>query len=91
MWMIVIAAAAAAMAMAAVMMGMRKSEKKPHALTGSVARRMELFSNFANCALMCSDADARPARVVEMTASHDDLDYRYNSNNNNNNNNMAMV
>ena len=39
--------------------------RAPHALQGSVARRMGLFSNFANADL-CSSAD-RPQRVVELS------------------------
>jgi len=70
MWMLVAAAVATALAVGAVAKGMRRSEPPPHALTGSVARRMGLFSQFAECALC--DSTQRPARVVEMTMSHDD-------------------
>lgn len=72
-WMLIAAAAAAALAIAAIVVGSRKSEKPVHPLSGSVARRMELFSNFADCAL-CDSGMQRPDRVVEMTMSKDDYD-----------------
>jgi hypothetical protein len=70
-WMIVAAAVAAAFATGAVVMGQRKKHKDPHPLSGSVARRMGLFSNFADSAL-CNQGTERPARVVEMTMSKED-------------------
>jgi len=72
--MLVAAAAAVALAVAAVIMGTRKKPKNTHALTGSVGRRMGLFSNFADSSL-CSNTD-RPARVVEMTMSENDEQYK---------------
>jgi len=54
------------------MMAQRKQPKEIHPLKGSVARRMQLFGNFADSAL-CGTTD-RPDRVVEMTMSADDYD-----------------
>jgi hypothetical protein len=73
-WMMVAAAVAAAFATGAVVMGQRKRKKAAHPLAGSVARRMGLFSNFADAAL-CNNSGGgqnRPARVVEMTMSKED-------------------
>ena len=72
MWMLILAAVATAMAVGAVVKGLRRSETPPHVLKGSVARRMGLFSQFADCAL-CSEG-GRPQRVVEMTMSADDYE-----------------
>jgi hypothetical protein len=74
LWMFIVAAMAAVTAFAAVVAGQRRQEKKAHVLTGSVARRMGLFQNFCNSALLCDGSDARPSRVVEMTMSVDDYD-----------------
>ena len=71
-WLLLVALAAVVMAIIAMVMGQRKRDKPQHALTGSVARRMELFSTFADGAL-CGN-EARPDRVVEMTASADDYE-----------------
>lgn len=71
MWMLIAAAVATALAVGAVVKGLRRSEPPAHALKGSVARRMGLFSQFADCALC--DA-ARPDRTVEMTMSYDDYE-----------------
>lgn len=68
--MIAAAALAVALAIAAVILGQRKKPKEMHPLTGSVGRRMGLFSNFADSAL-CNNTE-RPQRVVEMTMSGDD-------------------
>jgi hypothetical protein len=68
MWMLIAAAVATAMAIAAVITGQRRSNLKQHSLSGSVARRMSLFSTMAGTN-MGSD---RPARRVETTVSHDD-------------------
>lgn len=72
-WMMAAAAVAAAFATGAVVMGQRKRKKSAHPLSGSVARRMGLFSNFADAAL-CNNGgqNMRPARVVEMTMSKED-------------------
>ena len=72
-WMMVAAAVAAAFATGAVVIGQRKRKKAAHPLSGSVARRMGLFSNFADAAL-CNNGgqNMRPARVVEMTMSKED-------------------
>jgi hypothetical protein len=70
-WMIIAAAVAAAFATGAVVMGQRKTQREPHPLSGSVARRMGLFSQFADSAL-CNPAQ-RPTRVVEMTMSKEDF------------------
>lgn len=70
--MLVAAAAAAVMAIMAVAAGQRRTEKQPHILTGSVARRMALFNNVCNSALC--DSTERPSRVVEMTMSLDDYE-----------------
>lgn len=86
MLMLIAAAIAAAMAIAAVVAGQRRQEKKSHALTGSVARRMNLFQNFCDSAL-CDSAE-RPSRVIEMTMSVDDYD---DINHHNNNKHSAMV
>lgn len=59
-WMLIAAAVSAAFAIGAIVVGQRKTAKEPHPLAGSVARRMGLFSNFANSAL-CSSVE-RPAR-----------------------------
>ena len=72
LWMLVVAAVASAMAVGAVVKGLRRSDPPPHVLKGSVARRMGLFSQFADCAI-CSDG-GRPQRVVEMTMSADDYE-----------------
>jgi hypothetical protein len=72
LWMLIAAAAAAVLAIGAVIMGQRDRNKEKHPLKGSVARRMGLFGQFADCAL-CDNA-SRPARVVEMTMSADDYD-----------------
>jgi hypothetical protein len=74
-WMMVAAAVAAAFAAGAVVMGQRKRKKAAHPLAGSVARRMGLFSNFADAALCNREGGGgqnRPARVVEMTMSKED-------------------
>lgn len=71
--MLIAAAVAVAMAIAAVVLGQRNKARDPHALSGSVGRRMALFSNFADSSL-CNNA-ARPQRVVEMTMSGDE-DYK---------------
>jgi hypothetical protein len=84
LWMFIVAAAAAATAFAAAIIGQRRQERKPHMLTGSVARRMGLFQNFCDSTL-CND-ESRPSRVVEMTMSVDDYDAITD-----NNNNTAMV
>lgn len=73
LWMFLVAAVAAVTAFAAVVAGQRRQQKKPHLLTGSVARRMGLFQNFCDSTL-CNSEDARPSRVVEMTMSMDDYD-----------------
>lgn len=67
--MLVAAAVAAALAIAAVVLGSRKTSKEMHPLSGSVGRRMGLFSNFAD-ANLCSNSD-RPKRTVELTRSDD--------------------
>jgi hypothetical protein len=72
--MLIMAAVAVAVAIAGVILGTRKRAKDMHPLTGSVGRRMGLFSNFANAAL-CNNTD-RPERVVEMTMSKDDEQYK---------------
>jgi hypothetical protein len=69
-WLLLVALAAVGTAIIAMVAGQRKNQKPSHPLTGSVSRRMELFNTFAENAL-CGDK-ARPERVVEMTASHDD-------------------
>lgn len=68
-WMLLAAGAAAVVATATILFGQRTRPTKAHPLAGSVARRMELFGNFANSALCAND---RPDRVVEMAASTDD-------------------
>jgi len=74
--MLIAAAAAVALAVAAIAVGNRKRAPEKHALSGSVSRRMGMFSNFADSSLLCSDANVRPQRVVEMTMSGDeDLPY----------------
>jgi hypothetical protein len=60
---------AAATAMVAGIFGQRRERVGNHQLKGSVARRMDLFSNFADRAL-CDQT--RPEHAVEMTASKDD-------------------
>jgi hypothetical protein len=85
LWMFIVAAAAAATAFAAAIIGQRRQERKPHMLTGSVARRMGLFQNFCDSTL-CHD-ESRPSRVVEMTMSMDD----YDAITDNNTRNTAMV
>jgi len=72
MWMLIAAAVASALAVGAVVKGMRRQEPPKHALSGSVARRMNLFSQFADCALC--NSNERPSRVVEMTMSSDDYE-----------------
>jgi hypothetical protein len=69
--MLVAAAATVAMALFAIVAGQRRQEKQPHVLTGAVARRMALFSNFCDSTL-CDSSVARPSRTVEMTMSMDD-------------------
>ena len=59
---------AAAVAIGAAIFGQRRERVGNHQLKGSVARRMDLFSNFADRAL-CDQA--RPERVVEMSAKDD--------------------
>jgi hypothetical protein len=54
----------------AVVLGQRRRPVDTHPLRGSVARRIGLFSNFADAAL-CASVE-RPERVVEMTMSHDE-------------------
>ena len=71
-WIIVVAAAAMAMALVAAVIGQRRSVRKPHILTGSVARRMGLFQTFCDSAL-CAD-ERNSSRAVEMTMSMDDYD-----------------
>lgn len=68
-WMLIAAAIAAAMALMAVVAGQRRTNSSKHALQGSVARRMSLFSSLAGASMLCGD---RPARRVEMTMSKDD-------------------
>lgn len=70
LWPLLVAAVAATTAMAAVIVGQRRDPEDRHQLQGSVARRMDLFSNFADRAL-CNN-ESRPGRVVEMTKSTDD-------------------
>jgi hypothetical protein len=70
-FMLVAAAAAVAMALFAIVAGQRRQEKQPHVLTGAVARRMALFSNFCDSTL-CDSSVGRPSRMVEMTLSMDD-------------------
>jgi hypothetical protein len=72
--MLMLAAVAAAAAIAGVILGTRRRAKDMHPLSGSVGRRMGLFSNFAN-ATLCNNA-SRPDRVVEMTMSKDDEPYK---------------
>jgi len=69
-WMIIVAAVATLFAIGAIIMGQRKKRTDAHPLHGSVARRMNLFSEFADATLCASNK--RPARVVEMTMSKDD-------------------
>ena len=89
LWMYLVAAAAAVTAFVAAVIGQRRQTKKPHMLTGSVARRMGLFQTFCDSTLLCDGSDARPSRVIEMTMSKDDYDTI--SNSNMNNNRSAMV
>ena len=74
MWALIVAAVATALAVGAVVKGLRRAEPHPHALQGSVARRMGLFSQFADCALCTDGTSGRPSRVVELTASADDYE-----------------
>lgn len=69
LWMLLVAAVAASFAVGAVIAGTRKKPREMHPLSGSVVRRMGLFSQFADAAL-CNSVN-RPERVVEMTMSHD--------------------
>lgn len=69
-WPLVVAAVAATTALLAVVVGQRRDHAGNHQLKGSVARRMDLFSNFADRALC--DTSTRPDRVIEMTNSTDD-------------------
>lgn len=67
MWMLIAAAVAATLAVAAVLTGQRRWNRNPqHALTGSVARRMSLFSTLAGRA---GNAD-RPSRRYEMPSNN---------------------
>jgi hypothetical protein len=70
--MFIVAGMAVATAFAAAVIGQRRQERKPHLLTGSVARRMGLFQNFCDSAL-CGD-ERNSSRAVEMTMSMDDYD-----------------
>jgi len=65
--MMAVAAAAVVGAIAAVAVGSRKRRVQNHPLSGSVGRRMGLFSNFAN---KC-DTGNRPDRLVEMNGSEE--------------------
>ena len=87
-WMFVVAGAAMAMAFVAAVIGQRRSVRKPHILTGSVARRMGLFQTFCDSAL-CAD-ERSSGRVVEMTMSMDDYD-AITDHHGTTNKNMAMV
>ena len=63
-WPLAVAALAATTALVAGILGQRREKVGNHQLRGSVARRMDLFSNFADRAL--SDA-----KGVEMTSKDD--------------------
>ena len=67
MWLMIVAAAAAAAALIAAVVGQRRNRQERHQLSGSVGRRMKLFTNLADGNL-CGD---RPARVVEMNNAKD--------------------
>lgn len=62
-----VAAAAATAALVAAIVGQRKNREERHQLSGSVSRRMALFTNVCNGNL-CGD---RPDRVVEMRDARD--------------------
>jgi hypothetical protein len=64
-WPLAVAALAATTAIVAGVLGQRRENVGKHQLRGSVARRMDLFSNFADRAL--SDA-----KDVEMVSSKDE-------------------
>ena len=70
MWMYIVAAVATMFAIGAIIAGQRKPAKSTHPLSGSVQKRIGLFSQFADSTLCASMA--RPERVVEMTMSSDD-------------------
>ena len=61
LWMLITAAVAAAVAVAAVIAGQRRSNIHKHSLSGSVARRMEIFGSLADNHNLCIDRPARGA------------------------------
>jgi hypothetical protein len=71
-WWLILAAVAAMFAIGAVVMGQRQQRANDHILTGSVARRMGLFSTFADSAL-CARTEPR---TVEMTTTTNADDYQ---------------
>ena len=52
-------------------MGQRKKPAEMHPLKGAVARRMGLFSNFAD-ANLCGSVDRTAPRMVEMNSPQGD-------------------
>jgi hypothetical protein len=64
-WPLVMAAMAATTAMVAGIIGQRREKVGNHHLRGSVARRMDLFSNFADQAL----TGEKGSSTVEMSSS----------------------
>ena len=62
-----VAAAAATAALVAAVVGQRKNREERHALSGSVDRRMKLFTDLAGS----NKGGSRPARVVEMNNAND--------------------
>lgn len=62
-WMLIVAAVSSLFIVGAVVVGTRKPPRKEHPLAGSVARRMDLFGQFADSAL-------GREKAVEMTSSN---------------------
>lgn len=67
-WLLAVAAAAATAALIAAVVGQRRNREERHQLSGSVARRISLFTNLADNHCLCGD---RPDRVVEMNNARD--------------------
>lgn len=66
-FLMLLAAAAATAALVAAVVGQRRNREERHALSGSVDRRIKLFTNVADSKLCGS----RPDRVVEMKNAND--------------------
>ena len=58
---------AATAALVAAVVGQRQNREERHALSGSVDRRMKLFSNVAGS----KKGGSRPSRIVEMNNASD--------------------